>query len=115
VYTDAVVKTKKLKTKGGAATFLAVTRPWSKNHSNQPRDFMPLVIASVFFNPPLGLIALILSCITKRAVTSEDWAKAGSFGRITFWMSIAAIITGIIFFAILIGSIHNGFVPPAVH
>ncbi|KAF6017273.1 hypothetical protein EB796_024434 [Bugula neritina] len=106
-YTDAVIKTKKMKNRGVPTTYLVINRPWSKNHSNQPRDFMPLVIASVFFNPLLGLIALVLSCLTKRAVTEEDWATAGKFGRITFWLSIAAILSGLIFFAILIGSIHN--------
>ncbi|XP_067936371.1 calcium-binding protein P-like [Watersipora subatra] len=115
VYTDAVVKTKKLKSKGVPTTFLAVTRPWSKNHSNQPRDFMPLVIASIFFNPLFGLAALVISCMTMRAVTEEDWATAGLYGRVTFWMSITAIITGIIFFIALIGAVHNDFVPPMLH
>ena len=53
--------------------------------------------------------------MTKRAVTEEDWARAGLYGRITFWMSIFAIISGIIFFAMLIGFIHNDFVPPMIH
>lgn len=67
-------------------------------------------------------IDLVLICIerlslglTKRAVTQENWARAGLLGRVTFWMAIAAMISGVIFFMAFIGAVHNYMVPSGLH
>lgn len=53
--------------------------------------------------------------MTKSAVTRENWAQAGMLGRITFWMAVASIISGVIMWFLIIGYLHNHFVPPSHH
>lgn len=60
-----------------------------------PSSHMCLSVFVLLLNPPLGLLALGLSCWSRQTATM-DWEGAQTKGRLALWFSIAGIVITVV-------------------